>query len=57
MPIYTAASLTGLMLIYTLALLGVRMLIEGVLKAQRYSFTSLNLILLAATTLLNQLGY
>ena len=49
--ICTVASTTSLTLIYMLAMLGIYMLIEGVLKAQYYSFISLNLILPAAATL------
>jgi hypothetical protein len=51
MPICTVASTTGLTLIYMLAMLGIHMLIEGVSKAQRCSFTSLDLVLPAAATL------
>ena len=51
MPICTVASTTGLTLIYMLAMLGIHMLIKGVSKAQRCSFTSLDLVLPAAATL------
>ena len=51
MPICIAASITGLTLIHMLAMLGIHMLIEGVLKAQRCSFMSLDLVLPAAATL------
>ena len=52
-PIYIVASRAGLtpILIYTLAMLGIYMLIKGVLKAQCCSFTSLNLVLPTAATL------
>ena len=49
-PIYTAASSVALP-IYMLAMLGIHILIEGMSKAQRYSFTSLDLVLPAAAIL------
>ena len=51
MPIYTVASTTSLTLIYMLAILGIYMLIKGVLKAQHYSFISLNFVFPTAATL------
>ena len=50
-PICTVASLTSLILVYILAMLGIHILIKGVLKAQRYSFTLLDLVLPTAATL------
>ena len=51
MPIYTVASTTSLTLIYMLAILGIHMLIKGILKAQHYSFISLDFVLLITATL------
>ena len=51
MPICINTSHAGLILIYILAMLGIYMLVKGVLKAQRCSFTSLNLVLPIAATL------
>ena len=58
LPICIEASCAGLtpIPICMLAMLDIHMLIEGVSKAQRCSFTSLDLILPAAAILLNQLG-
>ena len=50
-PICTVASTTGLTPICMVAMLGIHILLEGISKAQRCSFTSLDLILPAAATL------
>ena len=44
-PIYTVASITSLILIYMLAILGIYILIKSILKVQCYSFILLDLIL------------
>ena len=50
-PICIDASYASLILIYILDMLGIYMRIKGVLKAQRYSFILLNLVLPIAATL------
>ena len=55
-PIYIDASYTSLIPIYILAILGIYILIKGVSKAQRCSFTLLNLVLPTAATLWLQVG-
>ena len=50
-PICTVASTTGLTPICTVAMLGIHILLKGISKAQRCSFTSLDLVLPAAATL------
>ena len=51
MPICTVANTTSLTPIYTVAMLGIYILLKGISKAQYCSFTSLNLVLPAAATL------